>query len=482
MRFFPFQLRYSAEISAFLLFCLLIFGSVWLLTYVQVALTATITLFIALTLAGYWLSSHTARVLNDQRLSILGTFWVIKVSLTILLLYAGWIPDLDPLSSQRWGHDPQRYFQDAPRLIENDWRPSVVNYQGIIFYYAGIFYLFGHNPVIPALINAFVTLLGTLFLIRCAYSLVQERTPKDWTIAFLLLVPEVLWYDVMTSRETLMAVLIIVATLATGRLMVGADYKSRLHAFILILTMMLAILAVRTSMILPVFGCLVIMSVVLRGRNGSGRILKVVLVACSFVVLMLGPNVQQLMGGYDIDYLAGIERVQSFEKNIASEMEWREKSIGLLLAPNSLWQSIVLLPPRMLLYLAAPLPIISVSLDDLIDGNRITWEMLMTIPTAVITLLGFPYVLAATLQAWRQRKSHSPALVLPIVFWSIFAAVAGGNIIIHERYRVMSSLLMFATMWWGFTRCRRIDVQSIAYVWFFLLGIGALFSIGYKIL
>ena len=59
-------------------------------------------------------------------------------------------------------------------------------------------------------------------------------------------------------------------------------------------------------------------------------------------------------------------------------------------------------------------------------------------------------------------------------------AVSGGNIIIHERYRVMFTSLLFACMWFGYTRCSRREVKRWALPWFGLLAAGAFFYVGYK--
>lgn len=450
---------------------------------VSAALANTLVLFVFLTAMGLWLCHRTRVNLGDPKLNILGTFWLLKVGITLLLLYAGWIPYLDPATSPIWGYDPQRFYQYAWDLIENGWTPlDGLNYQGAIYYYGGIFYLFGYNPVIPALINAFVTLLGTLFLIRCLYSFVPDRTAKDWTIAGLLLVPEVLWYDVMTSRETLMAALIIFAALGAGRYLVGVKKSSLASTLLLSGTALFAILAVRTSMAIPVVASTAIMALVLRSHHKMGALMKVLLVGLGIAVLSAGPLVQNLAGGSDVNYLEALESAQSFETNVAAQIEWSDNSIGMLLAPNNAWQSLLYLPPRMVLYLAAPFPNAAVSLTELIDGSWTAWQPLMTLPTSAMMLLGFPYVLAGGAQAWRFRRRQPAPLVSHITFWITFMAVAGGNIIIHERYRLMCTLLLFACMWFGYTRCSRREVKRWAFPWFGLLAAGAVFYVGYKVI
>jgi hypothetical protein len=196
---------------------------------------------------------------------------------------------------------------------------------------------------------------------------------------------------------------------------------------------------------------------------------------------MFGGDIQKITGGIQsFNFVEAIEYVLVFESNIAAQNQWSDNSIGLLIAPNNGWQAVLYLPPRMLLYLAAPLPNVAVSVTELISGNWSEWQNLMSMATSAIMLTGLPFVLAGSAQALRFRQIQPAPLVLHITFWIAFIAVAGGNIIIHERYRVMFTLLLFACMWFGYTRCSRHEVNRWALLWFMILIAAATFYLGYK--
>jgi len=466
-----------------LLFLVLGLGLTLILATVKVALLNTALIYLFVALVGVQQCHATRHRLADKKLRLLGYLWLIKLGLTLLLLYVGWIPQLDPSVSASWGYDPQRYFQDAFDLIENGWNPAIgMNYQGITFYYGVIFYLFGYNPVIPALINAFVTLLGTLYLIRLAYEFKGERGPRDWTLAYLLLIPEVLWYDVMTGRESLVAVLILVAALAAGRYIVRSGQVSLATTLWLTGISLGAIVAVRTTMAIPVVVAIALMAVLLRPRQGLRLVPRMLMVIVGIALLALGPLAQQHMGGYDMDYMRTLSKVVSFEGNVAAVSEWSENSIGLLLAPNNVWQALLYMPPRMILYLVAPLPNITFSVSELIAGSWSEWQRLMSIPTSMLNLVVLPYAMAGFARAYKRRRAQPAPLVLHLTFWITFMAIGGGNIIIHERYRLMMTLLLFACAWLGYTSCTRMQVRSFAIPWFGLLAAGAVFYLSYKML
>ena len=62
-------------------------------------------LLIFVSFFGLLLVKKTAISLGDYKLNILGTFWLFKVLATIMLLYLGWMPDLDYSTSSSWGYD-----------------------------------------------------------------------------------------------------------------------------------------------------------------------------------------------------------------------------------------------------------------------------------------------------------------------------------------------------------------------------------------
>ena len=93
-----------------------------------------------------------------------------------------------------------------------------------------------------------------------------------------------------------------------------------------------------------------------------------------------------------------------------------------------------------------------------------------------------PYVFAGTSLAWSVRRQVPAGLIIPIAFWVTIVAVAGGNLIIHERYRLMFTLLFFASAWIGHTRCNSIAVRRWAVIWFMMLFFAFVFYCVYKII
>ena len=465
-------------------FTIFIFGLAILEIYsdVKTGLIYTAFAFIFILFFGLRLCQNLSIELNDNKLNILKTFWLIKLGMIFVLLHLGWIPELEAINLETWGYDPQRYYIDAYDLILNGWNPTQsTNYQGIIFYYGFIFFIFGHNPVIPALVNSFVSLIGGLYLIRICYQIKKCRTHSDWSIAFVLLVPEIIWYDVMTSRETLLAALILISSLSMGRYLINLPNSGFIfRTMSTTLVCLFFILAIRSTMVIPVLSSFLVAVMLIRRKRSNNWSIKLIAISVLVITLLSGPFIQSMLGGYNFNFATALSTAQNIEGNVASEVEWTDNSVGLLLSPHSSIQSLLFLPPRMVLYLVSPLPNIAFSLDELARGSWSAWQNLMTIPSSILYIILFPFVLAGSINSYRIRIVHPGQLLLVSIFWITFIAIAGGNIIIHERYRVMFSPLFIACAWLGYIECKKLQIQIISVGWFGLLAFFSIMYVAYK--
>ena len=469
-----------------LLLPLLGLGGLVILATIQEAALSTVVLLVFVSVAGLALCRRTRIRLNDRALNILGEFWLLKLALTLFLLYMGWMPQLDPGSSDAWGYDPQRFYVQARELIDNNWIPDFaslnLNYVGILYYYGASFYIVGYNPVVSALVNAFVTLMACLYLVKVGYEVKWQRGRGDWMLSFSLLLPETLWFDVMTSRETLLAALLLFAMLQTGRYF-GRMAPVSLPATVAVVGLsMLGIAAVRASMLLPVFVSIALMAWFVKPQGSRWPVKRVIVIILAGMLLVSGPVVTEYLGGYSFDLRSLLAAATSASHNIAlsDDMHWSERSIGMLLLPDGVLQAVLFLLPRMVLYLLAPLPNVYLSIGELLAGSWVAWQNLFTALSSVINLLLAPFVLASLVRSIKMRKTNATPLVLQIPYWVTFAAISGGNLIIQERYRVMASLLFLGCAWLGASTCSRRQVFRASLLWYGLLSAGAIFYLSYK--
>lgn len=447
----------------------------------NVATLSTFFLFIIITILGLFLCENLRFLVNDPKLKFLGYFWLIKILLTFILLFAGWIPQLD-LASSSFGYDPQRYYFQSQELIENNWIfLGGLNYVGILYFYGAIFAFFGHNPVVPALINSFVTLLASLLLIKVGYLIQSQRNNHNWKIAFVLLLPDILWFDVMTSRETILGALIIFVLLTIGEYFYRITLISLKKLLFIVIISLIAIAAIRTSMLIPVLLAIFLMMIAIKHQRKSSFIKKIIpfLLAVLFIILI--PLLTINLGGSEFGLLKSIQIATAANQNVTTELYMgSQNSIGMLLFPDGIIQSILFIPPRMILYSVAPLPNMSVSVINMFEGSWQEWQKLFALLSSLINVVAMPYALALLIHSIKNRKIDASPLIFAIPFWVTFIAIAGGNLIIQERYRVMSTILFFGCAWLGARICTRQLINKTSLTWYGTLGSGALFYLFYK--
>jgi len=442
----------------------------------------TMGVFLVVAGTGITLITRLRLQLRDPHLQKLGYAFLAKLLLILVVLYVGWTPQLDP-TGEIFGYDPQRYYFQAGELAESGFAPSesLINYVGILYYYGVLFALFGQNPVLPALINTCVTLLATLVLIRVGYRIKRERAPTDWTLGLAMIIPEVVWFDALTARESLTMALMTMATLWMGGYLIRKP-GDRLSLVVVYLGSMVALGLlglIRTSALVPAFGGMILLLTFLK-ITGARRLVGSFVVGAGGIILLLAPTLSMGLGSYDFDYFDVLVRITTRDNQFLEGMTWSERSLGELLIPENVFQSAAFAFPRLVFYLVAPLPQIGFSLRGLMDGNWFDWQALaMSMSSALyIALLGL--ALAGLVQAFLIGKWRD-GLVMHLPCWVTLLAVAGGTQFIHERYRVMAVLLLCGGIWLG-RNCPKGLIRRAYVGWLAILGLVGTFYVSYKFL
>lgn len=471
---FPRQRHVERQI---VLLALTVMGA-WAFLAIRVteALWQTLALYVGVAIAGVGLITLLSRQLRDRHVQKLGYVFLFKLLALLLILYAGWVPMLDPLSTS-FGYDPQRYYFDARTLIDGGFNPAVarainVNYPGIIYYYGVIFALIGQNPVIPALVNAFITLLATLLVVRVGYQVKRERGPRDWWLGLGMIVPEVLWFDALTARETLTMALTVISTLSVvGYVIRAPSHRLPVGQAAVLIPALLLLGVVRTPLLVPVMAIGVLSAAIARVSKQQ-RVAALGLVALVGLVFLLAPALSVRLGGYDLGYRGSLT-------DDPSQVQWGERSVGRLLTPTSAFQAVTLAVPRILLYLVVPLPRIDFSLSALLRGHWFAWQGLMMSLSSLLYVLLLPLALASLIEAVRHREWRS-ALAFHIPCWTVLLAVAGGSHVIQERYRLPAMLFLWGAVWLGLG-CSGTLLRRVYRYWGALVALGGVLYAGYKV-
>lgn len=127
--------------------------------------------------------------------------FLLSFSLSLLFLKFCWAPYL-PENSPDWGFDPQRYYIYAIEFVNYGYYDGWVGsgFNGVVFFYAFIFFLFGYHPLIPLYVNVMLMLLSVLML----YEVFRNYSNiKLFYVALLLFIPDFVYFNVMSNKDTL---------------------------------------------------------------------------------------------------------------------------------------------------------------------------------------------------------------------------------------------------------------------------------------
>lgn len=466
-----------------LLLAFLVGANLFLVATLEQSALQTIVWLTIVSSSGLWLIVRLQYQLADRRLLYLGYVWLGKLVLILFVLYVGWMPEL-PTSHITTGYDPQRYYIQAQELVMNNWSTSGVslNYVGILYYYGILFALIGHNPVIPALLNVFTTLLATLFLVRVGYEIKAQRGPNDWWLGLAMILPEIMWFDVMTSRETILMALLTVMLLAAGRYWISTRRTPFFPTAVLVGGAGLGVGLLRTSMLLPALGAIGLLFLLLRPQ-GRRRSIGFLLIGLITIIVLGAPVLSTGLGSSNFSFVSMGDRLLGGDQYaLSANFTWSEQSFGRLLIPGNPWQAVLFTFPRAAFYLMAPLPGIGFNLTGLLEGRWSNWQSLLMILSSVLNLAFFPLAIASLAHSIRFRREIARNLVFHISYWTLFLAIAAGNYIIQERYRVMASLLLWGCIWLGMTATPRKQIRQWYFVWLLILGLGGVLYIAYKFL
>ncbi len=154
---------------------------------------------------------------------------------------------------------------------------------------------------------------------------------------------------------------------------------------------------------------------------------------------------------------------------------WSDRSIGRMLIPTSPVTLVAYAPLRAGLYLLAPLPTLGFQISRLMAHHWEDWQGLMNVLSTAIYIVCAPLALAAVIESFGYNRLR--ALTVPFVM--TWLAIAGGNVIIHERYRVMGVPLMCGCIWLG-RNCDPKLIGTLYRLWMGFMLAAAFFYVSVK--
>lgn len=368
----------------------------------------------------------------------------------ILIIYElGWKTSLFT-SSFVEGYDPARYYYMANTLIDNHFIPSAgsLNYYGIVYWYAILFVLFGRNPISVIIVNSVMSIVSAGFIVdlydRCSKSDYNRKENYKKKIFLLYcFFPEILWFDSLSSRETVCLMLLLVIVRDAYILFFDKNNASQKYIWIVLLCLFLLGI-IRTSMLVVALAILGIFAFLTTGRVYI-KILMVVGFMFAFVFIFLFSS---FTASSSVNLLNAFSTVIS--SNSGEGGQWSANSIGRLLVADNKIKLLYIWPFRIIAYLVLPLPNIRIHIWDLLSHNYAAYQDIFQALSSIVYLMGLPSIISEMISLPNKNiKKNKDRCIMDLITFVIIFSVACGTMILHIRYRIVAVPFIILSIFLG---------------------------------
>lgn len=373
---------------------------------------------------------------NKSKFDFIIVLFFLRLFLLLIIFHFGWKNTLD-LGNTVSGYDPERYYYQAIDLINDNFvlREGIINYAGIIYFYALLFKIFGANPITPIIVNnlftAIIIYLSTQIIDWNDVVKVSSRRLKNIVI-LLAFLPELLWYDVLSSRESICMSLVFIAVYILIKI---SNERMTIQRLFWLGLIIIAVGLIRMSMIIPILCSALIISLLSNiSRIDFKRVFLLLIIVVSLIAL---PSLARMLGSNKSDFLSLFDSLASTEILGDEGLSWSSNSIGKMLVADSPIKMLLLAPIRMGVYLITPLPTIPIDFEAMLMSVYSAWQNFFVVVSSIIYLRMIPLILAAIIAFVKKEYQNPVCKQIVAIFLVLLVTVACGNQIIHERYRIV---------------------------------------------
>ena len=358
----------------------------------------------------------------------------LKYLAVTLLVYGHWQHYLSQSADILVGYDPQRYFFDAKAWadvgFDRNFTPAN-GYLGAIAAYGVLFTIVGWSPMVAAAFNVCLSFVAMYRLSGLVVVVSKGQVSRCAVLGCLLAVPDLLWYDCLTGRESLLTSSLTLLAVSC------AGYASARGPSTVIVTLLWSCFwlglvgLVRTSMAIPgiLFGTVCAWLPFPAGSYKKALSLVVILV----VTLVGAAGVSELLGSQVS--LGSIGPDQLIGRGIDREPYYTEASITRMLATDNIAVHFLYSPIRAVFYMINGVHNLYYDWARVMDPRGAYLQTVASFLTALFNIIVLPLLALVAIESFRDQKNRQWRM-LTVPFMLTIMAVACGTQIVHERYRV----------------------------------------------
>lgn len=370
-------------------------------------------------------------------------YYYLSFLISLLFLKYCWTPFLLP-NNANWGFDPQRYYIYALQVIQKGYYDGWVGsgFDGIVYIYAFIFRLIGIHPLIPLYLNILLSLLSVLML----YKIFCNHVNNDIKyVGLLLFIPELLYFNVMSSKDTLCQFFLIFVFYYFYKLYWLKNIKS---LFFLLLNLSL-LLFLRLPYGFAAMSVILVFLLFFTKRVSNSA--KLFIISLFLPIAIWGLNITSVLSSSDTMQEDLGARIESYATGNVNALD-NGSAIASYLTPHNSFEVFVYGIIRSIFYL---FPEGHYTFFDRYEINALggLTQLLSGVVSALLICVAYHYVK----KTFKYKYDKGILLILFCLFFMLLISFSTPNFI-HQRYRITFDyfyflLVILAFMQLGKKRC-----------------------------
>ena len=343
-------------------------------------------------------------------------FFLLSFFISLVILHFLWTPMLNP-SLPDWGFDPVVYYDSASDIIRTGFTIHGFSYFGIIYYNVAILSVLGLDPMVPLFTNIIIAFYALLLIVRFI-----DDNNFVGSYALFLLVPEIISYNMMSSREIICMSMITIFAIKFKELMRNFRYSTLLIMIVSILLVAIIRPPMAAVAIIGIFISLIFTS---KGKLGKNMI--VLAIAGGLLVGGLGISTS-LGSDFTSDSLS-----ETVSDNISGDNEERKDAKSGL--------TTMLIPHNVV-----PAPVMIKDFETQFSlSNYYIYEHLST-----LIIFFFAPTVFRIVKNYKRQDENMKFIIILFVCYFFTIGISLPNLI-HHRYRLVYDLFYFTIAIYGWT-------------------------------
>ena len=383
--------------------------------------------------------------------------FLISFIVSLLFLKFCWSPFLMPHSDQ-WGFDPQRYYLYAIQIVDQGYYVGWVGsgFNGVVYFYAILFRVFGYHPLIPLYLNSLLALVSSLMLFRIFENV---KNLKPHYFALLLLIPELVYYNIMMSKDTLCQYGIVFVLYGFYRFY----HERKIPLLIFLVFSFLFLLIIRPPYAIAVLVAISFFLLFCASRMKYST--KLVISLVLIVAVIGGLKYSNMLSSSDLKQEDISSRIEMTMAGGMSSADTGGSQIAAFLTPDNVPEVFIFGVIRSVIYL---FPELYYSFFD--TPSMYTFGALTQLVTGLIAPL-FIFVVFCFIKEARKEKEHNSILL--ILFFVLLMFLVGFSTpnFIQQRYRITYEMLYFTLVILAYSKFRKRYFVNAVKKWTLVLTI-----------